>query len=110
MTASASETSSASGSVDLLNEEALAAFGERGRVLYDEKIKPLVEPEQNGKHIAVHLDTGDYALAANSPDALRVLRQRRPDGIVMTTIVGPDQMDQLAYRMMGMARSSAGQK
>ena len=86
---------------DLFNEDVLDALSERGMALYREKIQPVVEPEQNGKHIAIHLDTGDYAVAANGPDAWRAMRARQPEGLIMTTIIGPDQMDQLAYRMLG---------
>lgn len=86
--------------VDLMDDEVLDELAERGRKLYDEKIKPLVEPMHNGRYIAVHLDTGDYEVSRRETDAWRTLFSRHSDGLIMTTIIGPDQMDTLAYRML----------
>ena len=87
--------------VDLFNEGVLDTLNQRGMALYNVKIRPVVEPQYQGQHIAVHLDTGDYAVARTSSDARRALRARQPDGLIMTTLIGADQMDQLSYRMMG---------
>lgn len=60
--------------LDLFDEDVLDALSECGMILYREKIQPVVEPEQNGKHIVVPLGTGDYAVAANGPDAWQAMR------------------------------------
>jgi hypothetical protein len=59
----------------------LHAPSERGQALYDSQVKPLLEPDYNGKWVAIHLDTGDYALGSSSPEALRALRPKRPKGM-----------------------------
>ena len=93
-------------SPDIMDEAQLEVLAKRGIVLYNEKLKAALEPEHNGSTVAIHLDSGDYAIAGSSPDAMRALRARRPEGLIMTTLVGPDQMDQLAYRMLGSRSSS----
>jgi hypothetical protein len=91
--------------IDLLDENLLAQLSQEGRALHDERLKALLEPAHNGETIAIHLDTGDYALANNSPDASREIRMRHSEGLIMTTVVGPEQMDPLAYRMLAAGRA-----
>jgi hypothetical protein len=78
----------------------LDALVERGDALYESRIKALVEPVHNGKTVAIHLDSGDYALGSNSPTALRALRTRQPKGKVMTMLVGPERSDPTLDRML----------
>jgi hypothetical protein len=77
-----------------------------GRAIYEEKLKTALEPEQNGKAIAIHLDTGDWAVAEHWGAARRVLRQRRPAGLIASFMIGPAAPDEhaLAHRI------AAGQK
>ena len=83
------------------SEEETARLCAIGRAIYDSKLKAVLEPEHNGKLVAIHLDTGDYALAGNAPYARRDLRTRRPTGLIFVTDVGPAPMDGLTLRMMG---------
>ena len=71
-----------------------------GRSLYNDKLKAILEPEYLGKVVAIHLDTGDYAMATNSPHARRALRVRQPSGIIYVTTVGPAPMNGMTMRMM----------
>jgi hypothetical protein len=93
---------------DVLDDRVLSQVSQRGLDLYRDRLKGVVEPEHNGRTIAIHPDSGDYAIAANSPDARRVLRVRQPNGPIVTMLVGPNQLDQLARRMLG-AQFVAGQ-
>ena len=63
-----------------------------------------------GKTVAIHLDTGDYVIGENSPDAMRLLRHQHPTGLMVTTLIGPDQMDQFAYRLLGDTWQAKAQK
>ena len=83
------------------SEEETARLCAIGRAIYDNTLKAILEPEYNGRMVAIHLDTGDYAIAGNSPYARRDLRIRRPTGFIYVTDVGPAPMDGLTLRMMG---------
>lgn len=85
---------------DLLSEEELSAQSQRALAIYTEKLKPVLEPAQNGSTVAIHLDTGDYAVAATSPGARQTLRARHPNGPIATMTVGPETNFQLAYRIL----------
>ena len=51
----------------------------RGKMIYDDKIKALVEPEENGKFIVIDIESGDYEVDLRMLVASRRLRERRPD-------------------------------
>ena len=91
------------------SDEELERLSRRGRALYDETLKPLLEPEHSGQTVAIHLDSGDYAVGKNSPDALRALHGRRPDGLTMTMRIGPETEDPTLMRMLA-SRSLTGQR
>ena len=74
---------------DLLGNDELDEVSRRGLALYDEKLRSLLEPEHGGEVVAIHVDTGDYAVARNSPLARRELRARRPEGMILTVDIGP---------------------
>ena len=92
------------------SEEEMARLCENGRDIYDSKLKAILEPEYNGKVVAIHLDTGDYEVAGNSPTASRAIRARHPSGLLMVTDIGPAKMDGLTLRMMGSRLASGGRK
>jgi hypothetical protein len=72
-----------------------------GQAIYEEKLRSLLEPRFNGRVVAIHLDSGDYAVGPNSPEALRALYKMHPDdGLTMTRIVGPDRDDPTLSRML----------
>ena len=50
----------------------------RGQALYDTSIRPLVEPQHNGKFLVVDVDSTDYEIDANMLAALDRLRVRKP--------------------------------
>ncbi len=74
----------------------------RGLKIYEEKLKPLLEPEHFGEVVAIHVDTGDYRVAASSPEAMRAMRRVHPSGLLFLYTIGPAQDHGLARRMMGL--------
>ena len=52
---------------------------ERGMRIYEEQIKPLVEPQENGKFIVIDVESGDYEIDEDSLAAGDRIRERRPD-------------------------------
>jgi hypothetical protein len=82
-------------------ETELHRLSELGFALYNERLKGILEPEHNGQTVAIHLESGDYAVAANSPAALRTVRGRQPSGKVMTMTVGPEKPHPALDRILG---------
>lgn len=83
------------------SEEEMDQLSLRGWTIYQEKIKSVFEPQENGKVVAIHLDSGDYEVAKSSSMASKAIRLRHPDGLLMVTDIGPAQIDGLTLRMMG---------
>ena len=82
------------------SQEDMEQLSARGRALYDNTLKAVLEPRYNGQEVAIHLDSGDYEVAKNTPHARRALRARHPDGLIMTTNIGPARIDGLTLRML----------
>ncbi len=88
-------------------EELLSPLAEKGRAIYEERLKPLLEPGQSGKAVAIHVDSGDYAVGENHSDAARALLARHePDGRIVTLTIGPPTDSDLRLA----ARMTAGRK
>jgi hypothetical protein len=51
---------------------------ERGQALYEASIRPLVEPQHNGKFLVMDVESGEYEIDANMLAALDRLRLNRP--------------------------------
>ena len=83
------------------SEEEMDQLSVRGWAIYQEKIKPVFEPAENGKVVAIHLTSGDFEVARNSALASKAIRSRHPDGLLMVTDIGPAKIDGLTLRMMG---------
>lgn len=63
----------------------------RGLALYNEQLKNILEPEHNGKAIAINVDTGEYVIADDLPDARRLLREKYPPKTIsMSRVIGPE--------------------
>ena len=73
-----------------------------GEQIYEEKIKTLVEPQENGKFIVIDIESGDYEVNEKAHVASRLLRERRPDSVRFGARVGC----KFAYRIGRGADSS----
>ncbi len=85
----------------------LSPVSQRGVTIYREKLRPILEPEHNGEAVAIHVETGDYAVAPSHGRACQKLRERHePDGQIVTLTIGPptDTDIDMGYRFL------AGQK
>ena len=61
---------------------------DRGEEIYEERIKALVEPQQNGKFIVIDIESGDYEVDEKMLVTSRRLRERRPDPVRYGAKVG----------------------
>ena len=80
----------------ILSEEELERLSAKGRALYQERLKSLLEPAHNGDEVAIHLDSGDYEVGPRRARPHFTLRRRHPEGgYIMLTPVGPPEPDDL---------------
>lgn len=71
-----------------VTEEYLQELAERGEAIYD-RLQAALAPEFDGQHIAIHVDTEDYAIAKFSTVAARELGRRHPvDGRIFSRLIG----------------------
>ena len=75
---------------------------QRGLAIYETRLKALLEPDHLGEVVAIHVDSGDHAVAASSPGALRAMRQIHPSGLLFLYTIGPAEDQGLARRMAGL--------
>src|SRR5437588_2703007 len=50
-----------------------------GKAIYDERVRPLVDPAERGRIVAIDVESGDYELADDTLSATDRLYARRPD-------------------------------
>ncbi len=92
-----------------MTDEEQDILSRRGLAVYDEKLKPILEPEFDKKFVAIHVDTEDYAVAASSGDAMRAIRRRHPDGWLVMKRIGNEPEWGLAARLL-VGKMMAGQQ
>jgi hypothetical protein len=64
-------------------------IGRRGQEIYEQRLRPLVETENNiGKIISIDVESGDYEIADDLLAAGRRLQQRRPDALMYGKRIG----------------------
>lgn len=82
-----------------------------GLAIYETKLKPVLEPQEDGKFVAIHVDTEDYAVAPASGQATRALLRRHPiDGRVVVRKIGPEPEYGLLARMIAGELMAGGRK
>jgi len=57
-------------------------------LIYDSRLKSILEPSHIGQVVAIDTPSGDYEVAANSPAARKALRQRHPAGTFVVIDIG----------------------
>jgi len=71
-------------------EISLSPLAEDARTLYETRLKALLGPDHTGQAVAIHVDTGDHAVAGTHRDAaLTLLSRHAPDGRIVTLTIGP---------------------
>ena len=83
---------------ELIPDEELQRISEAGHALYDERLKSALEPQENGRMVVVHLDSGGYAVDDTYPRALRELRKTHPKGMTVALRIGPASESPAVYR------------
>src|SRR5438477_3874662 len=79
-----------------LNDVSARALG-----IYEERLQALLETDHIGRVVAIHPESGDFAVGGNSPGARRALRERRQEGMIVTMRIGPERAEPTLDRMLG---------
>ena len=82
-----------------LNPYTLDEIEQRGLAIY-EGLKPILEPSENGRVVAIHIDSSDYATGRNSSEARHALRLRQPQGQLLIMDIGSEPNYALAARVL----------
>lgn len=80
-----------------MTDQEQEAFTKRGLAIYEEKLKPILEPEFDKKYVAIHVDTEDYEVADSSGNAMR---KRHPEGRLLMRRIGNEPEWGLAARIL----------
>jgi hypothetical protein len=84
----------------LYTEDELEQLGRLGDEHYA-RLKATVEPGNEGRFIAIHVDTGEYAIGKTASEASRALRAgREPDGRTHVQKIGDEPDYVLAPRIL----------
>ena len=58
----------------------VSEVGRLGREAFDRHVRPKLLPEDDGKYVAIDVDTGEYEIDADDCEAATRLQERRPGG------------------------------
>ena len=61
---------------------------DRGTMLYETKIRPLVENNNIGRYLAIDVETGEYAIADQRFDAAVAVRSKNPNAQIWGLRIG----------------------
>jgi hypothetical protein len=74
---------------------------QRGATIYQNRLRSLFEASNAGQYIAVHVDSGDFAIAKSTGSAVRALRKNHPaDGRIYLRKIGDEPEYGLAARFV----------
>lgn len=59
-----------------------------GAAAFDRHVRPKLRPEDDGKFVAIDVDTGEYEMDADDYTAVTRLRARRPSADIWLACVG----------------------
>ena len=76
----------------------------RGEALYEQRIRPHVEPTHQGQFVVVDIETGDYEIDAEDVQALQRAKAKHPDGAFYIVRIGAPTAYRLGVHRLTPAR------
>jgi hypothetical protein len=73
-------------------------FARRGDAIYDSDVRPRLKPEDDGKFVAIAIETGDYEIQADEMSACDRLRARVPGAQVWLVRAGSPYLHRFGAR------------
>ena len=96
---------------DFWSDETQTATVKRGLAIYNADLKSVLEPAYLGQVVAIHVESGDYAVGRNSSLASRALRSKQPDGLTVSVDIGNVPVDDpLSQRLRGGSNIAGGKR
>ena len=84
--------------------EPMSELSLRGMKIYENKLRPLLEPEHSGEFVAIHVPSEDYTIGRYSGDATReILKIHPPDGQLVILKIGPEPDSLVSRYLAGQA-------
>ena len=74
--------------MSMSRDSGAAGLVEQGQSLYEERLKPILDPEHTGEFVAIEPLSGQYFLGATATAALIAARAAMPDCLFFLTRVG----------------------
>jgi len=71
----------------------------RADALYQDKLKAILEPQHNNEFIAIEPNSGEYAVASSTGNAMRAMYLRFPTQPLLLKKIGPEPEYDLAARI-----------
>jgi hypothetical protein len=69
----------------------------RGSELYEQKIRPLVQPGNHGRIVAIDIESGEYYVADEVLEACQPLIDRNPDAQLWAARIGHIAVDRFGF-------------
>ncbi len=63
-------------------------FAQRGDAIYENDVRPLLKPDDDGKFVAIDIDTGEFEIDTDELTACDRLRARVPEAQIWLVRVG----------------------
>jgi hypothetical protein len=73
-------------------------FARRGTTLYEDRIRPLVEPDHTGRIVAIDIESGAYEVADDAITASDRLLTEHPDAQTWFVRVGSPALHRIGTR------------
>jgi hypothetical protein len=74
-------------------------FARRGDALYEEVVRPHLKPKDNGRFVALDIDSGEFEIDDDELTACDRLRARRPESQTWLVRVGSRYTHRFGGRM-----------
>lgn len=74
----------------------------RGREYYDRMLRAKLEPEHNGKFLALEVETGDYELGDTQIEALDRAEAKHPESVFYILRVGYRTAARIGAQLRGL--------
>jgi hypothetical protein len=75
-------------------------FARRGDAIYENQIRPNLKPEDNGKFLAIDIETGAYEVADSELEAGKKLREKVPQSQTWMIRIGSRYVHRFGGRQL----------
>lgn len=79
-----------------VTKRSLSELSDLGADLFDRNVRPTLRPEDDGKFVAIDVESGDYEIDEDDYTAVMRLRSRRPEADIWLMCAGCPT----AYKML----------